>query len=152
MGSCGACPFCQRRTIFTAFPSSSRISAGVYGEMRPVILLTGGSGQVVGELLPLLSQLGEVVAPDHSQLDLSKPAGVRRTIREVRPQLIINAAAYTAVDRAETDEATAQMVNAEAPEVMAVEAKKIGAVLLHFSTDYVFDGTKRTPYDETDSA
>jgi dTDP-4-dehydrorhamnose reductase len=120
--------------------------------MRPVILLTGGSGQVGGELLPLLSQLGEVVAPDHSQLDLSKPAGVRQTIREVRPQLIINAAAYTAVDRAETDEATAQMVNAEAPEVMAVEAKKIGAVLLHFSTDYVFDGTKRTPYDETDSA
>jgi dTDP-4-dehydrorhamnose reductase len=120
--------------------------------MKPVVLLTGRSGQVGGELFPLLAQLGEVVAPDRGQLDLSSPDVVRRTIREVRPQLIVNAAAYTAVDRAETDEATAQMVNAEAPEVMAVEAKKIGAALLHYSTDYVFDGTKRIPYDEADSA
>lgn len=120
--------------------------------MRPVILLTGRRGQVGSALLPLLSQLGEVVAPDRGQLDLSKPDGVRRTIREVRPQLIVNAAAYTAVDRAETDEATAQLVNAGAPEVMALEAKEIGAALLHYSTDYIFDGTKRIPYDEADSA
>jgi dTDP-4-dehydrorhamnose reductase len=120
--------------------------------MKPVILLTGRNGQVGGELLPLLTQLGDVVPLERDQLDLSKPIEIRRTIREVRPQLIVNAAAYTAVDRAETDEATAQMVNAEAPEVMAVEAKKIGAALLHYSTDYVFDGTKRTPYDEADSA
>jgi dTDP-4-dehydrorhamnose reductase len=70
----------------------------------------------------------------------------------VLPQLIVNAAAYTAVDRAKTDEATAQIVNAEAPEVMAVEAKKIGAALLHYSTDYIFDGTKTIPYEEVDPA
>jgi dTDP-4-dehydrorhamnose reductase len=120
--------------------------------MSPVILLTGRSGQVGGELLPLLAKMGEVVAPNHGQLDLSKPDGVRRAIREVGPQLIVNAAAYTAVDRAETDEATAHMVNAEAPGIMAAEAKKIGAALLHYSTDYIFDGTKRIPYEEADSA
>jgi dTDP-4-dehydrorhamnose reductase len=120
--------------------------------MKPVILLTGKNGQVGGELLPLLARLGEVVAPGRDQLDLSSPDGVRRTIREVRPQLIVNAAAYTAVDRAETDESLAKAVNAEAPELMAVEAKKIGAALLHYSTDYVFDGTKRIPYDEADCA
>jgi len=102
--------------------------------MKPVILLTGKNGQVGGELLPLLARLGEVVAPGRDQLDLSSPDGVRRTIREVRPQLIVNAAAYTAVDRAETDESLAKAVNAEAPELMAVEAKKIGAALLHNST------------------
>jgi dTDP-4-dehydrorhamnose reductase len=120
--------------------------------MKPVILLTGRNGQVGGELLPLLAQLGEVVAPGRDHLDLSKLDDVRRTIREVRPQLIVNAAAYTAVDRAETDEPLATAINAEAPAVMAAEAKKIGAALLHYSTDYIFDGTKRIPYDEADSA
>jgi dTDP-4-dehydrorhamnose reductase len=120
--------------------------------MKPVILLTGKSGQVGGELLRLLPQLGEVVAPGREQLDLSKPGDIRRTIVEVRPQLIVNAAAYTAVDQAETDQATAQAINQEAPGVMAVEAKKIGAMLLHYSTDYVFDGTKKAPYDEADAA
>ena len=120
--------------------------------MKPVVLLTGKNGQVGGELLRLLPQLGEVVAPDRDQLDLSKPDHIRRTILDVRPQLIVNAAAYTAVDRAETDEATAQAINQEAPELMAVEAKKIGATLLHYSTDYVFDGTKKAPYDEADCA
>jgi dTDP-4-dehydrorhamnose reductase len=119
--------------------------------MMPVILLTGKSGQVGREMLPLLAQLGEVVALGRDQLDLSKPDDIRRTIREVRPQLIVNAAAYTAVDRAETDESIAHVVNAEAPELMAVEAKRIGAALLHYSTDYVFDGTKGSPYDEEDS-
>ncbi|MGC1617901.1 MAG: dTDP-4-dehydrorhamnose reductase [Candidatus Acidiferrum sp.] len=119
--------------------------------MKPIILLTGKSGQVGSEMLPLLAQLGEVIAPGRDDLDLSKRDDVRRAIREVRPQLIVNAAAYTAVDRAETDEPTAHIVNAEAPELMAVEAKKIGAVLLHYSTDYVFDGTKSDPYDEEDS-
>jgi dTDP-4-dehydrorhamnose reductase len=120
--------------------------------MKPVILLTGKNGQVGGELLQLLPQLGEVVAPSREQLDLSKPGDIRRTILDVRPQLIVNAAAYTAVDQAETDQATAQAINQEAPGLMAVEAKKIGAILLHYSTDYVFDGTKRVPYDEADSA
>jgi dTDP-4-dehydrorhamnose reductase len=119
--------------------------------MKPVILLTGKNGQVGGELLRLLPQLGEVVAPGREHLNLSIPDDIRRTIREVRPQLIINAAAYTAVDQAETDQTMAQAINQEAPELMAVEAKKIGAILLHYSTDYVFDGTKRVPYDEADS-
>jgi dTDP-4-dehydrorhamnose reductase len=103
--------------------------------MKPVILLTGKSGQVGGELLRLLPRLGEVVAPGRDQLDLSKPGDIRRTVLEVRPQLIVNAAAYTAVDQAETDQATAQAINQEAPGLMAVEAKKIGATLLHYSTD-----------------
>jgi dTDP-4-dehydrorhamnose reductase len=120
--------------------------------MKPVILLTGRNGQVGGELLRRLPQLGEVVAPGREQMDLLKPDDIRRTILDVRPQLIINAAAYTAVDQAETDPATAQAINEEAPGLMAVEAKKIGATLLHYSTDYVFDGTKRVPYDEADSA
>ncbi len=120
--------------------------------MRPLILLTGKNGQVGAELLRLLPQLGEVVALGHDQLDLSNPSDIRRTIREVRPQLIINAAAYTAVDQAETDETTARAVNGEAPRLMAEEAAKIGGVLVHYSTDYVFDGSKKTPYDEMDSA
>jgi dTDP-4-dehydrorhamnose reductase len=120
--------------------------------MKPVILLTGKNGQVGGELLRLLPQLCEVVALGRDQLDLAKPDDIRQTIREVRPQLIVNAAAYTLVDQAETDETTAQVVNEQAPGLMASEAKKIGAVLLHYSTDYVFNGVKRAPYDETDSA
>jgi len=95
--------------------------------------------------LRLLPQLGEVVALGHDQLDLSNPSDIRRTIREVRPQLIVNAAAYTAVDQAETDEKMALAVNGEAPGVMANEAMKIGAALVHYSTDYVFDGSKRIP-------
>jgi dTDP-4-dehydrorhamnose reductase len=122
------------------------------GEMKPVILLTGKRGQVGRELLRLLPQLGEVVAPGREQLDLSKPGDIRRTILHVRPHLIVNAAAYAAVDQAETHQARAQAINQEAPELMAVEAKKIGATLLHYSTDYVFDGAKTVPYDEADSA
>jgi len=120
--------------------------------MRPLILLTGKNGQVGAELLGLLPQLGEVVALGHDQLDLSNPTDISRTIREVRPHLIVNAAAYTAVDQAERDETKAQAVNAQAPGLLAEEAKKIGAVLVHYSTDYVFDGAKKLPYDEADSA
>lgn len=120
--------------------------------MKPIILLTGKNGQVGAELLRLLPQVGEVVAFGHNQLDLSNPSDICRAIREVRPQLIVNAAAYTAVDQAETDETTAQAVNAQAPGLLAEEAKKIGASLVHYSTDYVFDGTKKVPYVETDSA
>src|SRR5437016_10729529 len=119
--------------------------------MRPLILLTGKNGQVGAELLRLVPQVGEVVAFGHDQLDLSNPTDIRRAIREVLPQLIVNAAAYTAVDQAETDETTARAVNAEAPGLMAEEAKKIDAALVHYSTDYVFDGTKKAPYDEIDS-
>jgi dTDP-4-dehydrorhamnose reductase len=119
--------------------------------MKPRILLIGRNGQVGTELALLLPQLGELVALTRQELDLTKPNDIRRTIQEVRPQMIVNAAAYTAVDQAESDEATARAVNEQAPAVMAEEAKKIGAALVHYSTDYVFDGGKKSPYEETDT-
>lgn len=119
--------------------------------MKPKILLTGRTGQIGAELLRLLPRLGEVIAPDRGELDLLKPGDIRRAIRELRPQLIVNAAGYTAVDRAETDELTARIINAQAPALMAKEAKLAGAAFLHYSTDYVFDGLKKTPYEETDA-
>src|SRR5437660_781792 len=142
----------ERCKVSHARSSSDRTFTRASGEMKPIILLTGKNGQVGWELLRLLPQLGEVVALGHNQLDLSKPTDIRRIVQEVRPQFIVNAAAYTAVDQAERDETTAQAVNMEAPGLMAEEAKKTGAVLVHYSTDYVFDGAKRVPYDETDSA
>src|ERR1700728_3737243 len=118
--------------------------------MKPRILLTGKDGQVGAELASVLPGLGEVIALDRQQLDLSRPDDIRRTIREIRPVLIVNAAAYTAVDQAEKEETVAQTLNVDAPALMAQEAKKIGAGLVHYSTDYVFDGSKRSPYDEKD--
>jgi dTDP-4-dehydrorhamnose reductase len=115
------------------------------------ILLTGKTGQVGRELAPLLARMGELTAFDRPHLDLGKPEEIRRVIRSVLPDLIVNAAAYTAVDRAESDEAAARAINADAPAVMAEEAKPLGALLVHYSTDYVFDGTKRTPYEEDDT-
>lgn len=119
--------------------------------MKPRILLTGKNGQVGGELERMLPAVGEVFAPDRQHLDLSKPGDIRRVIYEVRPDLIVNPAAYTAVDQAESDEAAARAINADAPAMMAEEAKKIGAVLVHYSTDYVFDGLKYCPYEESDA-
>ena len=119
--------------------------------MRPRILLTGKTGQVGSELHRLLPKLSEVIAPERNELDLREPAKIREIMRSIKPQVIINAAAYTAVDAAEADEGNASAVNAEAPRLLALEAKQLGALLVHFSTDYVFDGTKKTPYLETDS-
>jgi dTDP-4-dehydrorhamnose reductase len=116
--------------------------------MKLKILLTGANGQVGRELKHYLSRLGDVIALDRRQLDLSDFTAIRHTFRESRPHLIVNAAAYTAVEKAESDCRMAQAVNAEAPEVMAEEAKKIGAALVHYSTDYVFDGSKSAPYEE----
>ena len=118
--------------------------------MKPRILLTGKTGQIGRELQLLLPHLGDVSAPDREQLDLLKPADIRRAIRDVRPHLIVNAAGYTAVDQAEADEGTARVINGEAPALMAEEAGSVGAALLHYSTDYVFDGLKASPYDESD--
>jgi dTDP-4-dehydrorhamnose reductase len=118
--------------------------------MRLKILLTGKNGQVGADLAQLLPQLGEVFALGRQELDLTKLEQVRSVIRETRPQIIVNAAAYTAVDQAENEETLAHTINAEAPGIMAEEAKKIGALLVHFSTDYVFDGTKTIPYTEED--
>jgi len=117
--------------------------------MPPIILLTGKSGQVGGELFPLLERLGEVAAPAHAELDLADPSSIRRVVRELRPSLIVNAAAYTAVDQAESDEPRARAVNAVAPGILAEETKSLGALLVHYSTDYVFDGSQRSPYEES---
>jgi dTDP-4-dehydrorhamnose reductase len=118
--------------------------------MTPKILLTGKNGQVGHDLQGLLPRLGEVIALDRKQLDLSRPDEIRRVIREIRPTLIVNAAAYTAVDLAEKEQSLAQAINARAPAIMAEETKRIGAALIHYSTDYVFDGSKNSPYEETD--
>jgi dTDP-4-dehydrorhamnose reductase len=115
------------------------------------VLVTGARGQVGGALVRELAGRAEVAARDHATLDLADPAAIRRAIREERPQVIVNAAAYTAVDRAEAEEPAALAVNAIAPGVIAEEARRAGALLVHYSTDYVFDGTKRTPYVETDA-
>ena len=118
--------------------------------MKPAILLIGTNGQVGRELNGMLPRIGEVTALDRQRLDLTQPEEIRRAIRAFHPAFIVNAAAYTAVDKAESEESVARAINTEAPAVMAEEAKKIGASLIHYSTDYVFDGTKTTPYDEDD--
>ena len=114
------------------------------------ILLTGKSGQVGYELERSLQGLGEVVALDRSEMDLSSLDRVREVIRSVRPTLIVNPAAYTAVDLAESEPDLAMRINAEAPAVIAEEAGKLGAGVIHYSTDYVFDGTKAEGYVEDD--
>lgn len=114
------------------------------------ILLTGGSGQVGYELERSLHGLGTVLAPRRSQLDLANLDQLRQVVRDTRPDLIVNPAAYTAVDRAESDRDNAMRVNADAPALMAREAHLIGARMVHFSTDYVFDGSKQEPYSEDD--
>jgi dTDP-4-dehydrorhamnose reductase len=118
--------------------------------MKPAILLIGTNGQVGCELNRILPRVGDVTALDRSQLDLSRSEEIRKAIRAVRPQWIVNAAAYTAVDKAESEPSVARAINAEAPAVMAEEVKRSGAFLIHYSTDYVFDGLKTSPYDEND--
>lgn len=114
------------------------------------ILLTGKNGQVGFELQRALAPLGELLALDRSQCDLSRPEALRTLIREARPDVIVNAAAHTAVDRAETETGLAMAVNAHAPGVLGEEAQRLGALVVHFSTDYVFDGTQDAPYTEAD--
>jgi dTDP-4-dehydrorhamnose reductase len=118
---------------------------------QPTILLTGVNGQVGFELARTLQGLGKVVALERSALDLADLEQVRRVVREVKPGLIVNPAAHTAVDKAETDIDAVMRLNAEAPGVLAEEAKRLGAALVHYSTDYVFDGTKAGAYVETDA-
>jgi len=121
------------------------------------ILLTGRTGQVGYELEKYLRDLGTLIALDRQQMDLSNLRQVRDVIHDLRPDIIVNAAAYTSVDEAENNPEWAMLINAQAPAVMAEEAHKIGAVLLHYSTDYVFDGVRRgrlqgklLPYTEKD--
>jgi dTDP-4-dehydrorhamnose reductase len=114
------------------------------------ILVTGRNGQVGYELVRSLQPLGEVIGVDRSVMDLSDLNQIREVIRRIKPDLIVNPAAYTAVDKAESEPELAMRINGLAPGVMAEEAARIGARLVHFSTDYVFDGTKQQPYVETD--
>jgi dTDP-4-dehydrorhamnose reductase len=114
------------------------------------ILLTGADGQLGQELQQTLMPLGEVIALTRQELDLSQGEHIRQLVQQIRPNLIVNSAAYTAVDKAESEVDLAQAVNGMAPTIMAEEAEKIGALLLQVSTDYVFDGQKNTPYLETD--
>lgn len=112
------------------------------------ILLFGANGQLGTKLSSLLATRGTVHAVDHAELDLRDLAMLRKFIVKINPTLIVNAAAYTAVDAAETDAEHAQLVNAEAPRVMAEVAVERKALLVHYSTDYVFDGTAQSPYTE----
>lgn len=114
------------------------------------ILLTGRNGQVGWELQKTLALLGEVTALGRAELDLRDAARVGEAVRAAKPDVIVNAAAYTAVDKAESERDLAFAVNAVAPGVLAEEAKRSGALLVHYSTDYVFDGSKGSPYTETD--
>jgi dTDP-4-dehydrorhamnose reductase len=114
------------------------------------ILLTGKNGQVGWELQRALAAPTTVIALDSSQLNLADADAIRRTVREIRPDIIINPAAYTAVDKAESEPEQAMAVNGIAPGILAEEACRLGAVLVHYSTDYVFDGNKAAPYSEDD--
>jgi dTDP-4-dehydrorhamnose reductase len=114
------------------------------------ILLTGINGQVGHALLSQLSGY-DVIGLSRHDLDLTNVDAIRSVIREIKPDLMINPAAYTAVDKAESEPDLAYAINATAPQVMAEEAAKLGGTLIHFSTDYVYDGQKRTPYVETDT-
>ncbi len=114
------------------------------------ILLTGKTGQVGWELNHTLSAIGTVFAMGRNEMDLSKPETLGSVIQDIRPDIIINAAAYTAVDKAESEPELAMAINGIAPGVLAQEAKKIDAGMIHYSTDYVFDGKASRPYDEDD--
>lgn len=114
------------------------------------ILLTGKNGQVGSALLRTLAPLGELVALDRTELDLVKRDQIVSVVRSVKPDVLVNAAAYTAVDQAESEPDVAQAINAVAAGVLAEEAKRAGALLVHYSTDYVFDGTKAAAYIEDD--
>ena len=115
------------------------------------ILVTGGAGQLGWELRRTLAIFGEVVAPPRDILDLATADSIVAAVRSVRPSLIVNAAAYTAVDKAESESDLAMKINGEAPRILAQEAASQGAALIHYSTDYVFDGRKAEPYREDDA-
>ncbi|CAH2793358.1 MAG: dTDP-4-dehydrorhamnose reductase (EC [uncultured Caballeronia sp.] len=115
------------------------------------ILVTGANGQVGYELLRTLQGLGRIVALDRSALDLADLDAIRRTLRDLKPAICVNAAAYTAVDKAESDKEAAFRLNAEAPSVLSQECATLNALLIHYSTDYVFDGVKEAPYVENDA-
>jgi dTDP-4-dehydrorhamnose reductase len=117
----------------------------------PHILLIGKIGQVGWELRRTLAPMARVTCVDFPEIDLTSSDSIRRWVREARPNIVINAAAYTAVDKAESEPDKAMKINGVAPGILAEEAKKLGALLVHYSTDYVFDGAKTELYVETDA-
>jgi len=116
-----------------------------------VILITGKTGQVGKELVRCLQPLGRVIATGRGELDLANPDSIRKAMREYAPDIVVNAAAYTAVDKAESEPELAMQVNGVAPGVLAEEAKRANALLVHYSTDYIFDGLLGRPYIEEDA-
>ena len=119
--------------------------------LAPRILILGANGQLGTELERSFADAGEVIARARETVDLSRPDQLRAVVRQTAPQLILNAAAYTAVDRAESEPDLARAINAHAPAVLAEEALRANALFFHYSTDYVFDGSKTTPWLETDA-
>jgi dTDP-4-dehydrorhamnose reductase len=115
------------------------------------ILLLGNTGQLGWELERTLAALGEVVALDYPSVNLLDEANTRQAVRSVTPKVIVNATGYTAVDKAESEPEIAAAINTRAPAILAEEAHALGAALIHYSTDYVFDGLKGSPYVETDT-
>src|ERR1035441_9760920 len=115
------------------------------------ILVFGRSGQVGWELRHKLACLGQVTAVDYPEIDFTRPDSIRQAVRAAAPAVIVNAAAYTAVDKAESEPELAAAINSTAPGILAEEAKRLGSILVHYSTDYVFDGAKQGPYVETDA-
>ena len=119
--------------------------------MRRRVLITGANGQVGWHLQRTLAPLGDVRAIDVDQVDLTDLNAVARTVRDFAPGIVVNAAAYTAVDKAESEPALARTINAAAPAQIAAECARTGALLVHYSTDYVYDGSKLAPYEELDN-
>ncbi|MEP6491288.1 MAG: dTDP-4-dehydrorhamnose reductase [bacterium] len=119
-------------------------------ENRPSILVVGGTGQIGHELVRELAGLGPVIAPPRHDLDLLDAASTRDMLRRTMPTIVVNAAGFTAVDAAESERELAAAINADAPALLATECTRLGAALVHFSSDYIFDGAKRSPYVETD--
>jgi dTDP-4-dehydrorhamnose reductase len=115
------------------------------------ILVFGGAGQIGGALIRELSPTSNVIAPTRAEVDLTSADAIRGAVERCAPSVVINASGYTAVDAAESDEATCAAVNADAPGILAEVCRRRGACLVHFSTDYVFDGTKGAPYVESDA-
>jgi len=115
------------------------------------ILVTGINGQLGEELERTLPSIGEVIGVGRERLDLTQPEAIRQVINEVKPNFVVNPAAYTAVDKAESEPELANAINAIAPAIIAIECQKLGIPIIHVSTDYVFDGNKNYPYQETDN-
>jgi dTDP-4-dehydrorhamnose reductase len=144
---------CERRDLRPAVISKSgevAMQDGENGVRQPRILIVGSAGQLGVELERLYAGEAVVTAVDLPQVDITKAAEFRAFIRNANPDVVLNAAAFTAVDRAESEAELAHAVNAEAPRVMAEESRHLGALFVHYSTDYVFDGTKSGAWVETD--